>query len=115
MKNRSKRLRKKLHVGEFTQYGLDVSISYNTLYEDDIDEEIDFIMDRIYDSVDGTDIEFGCGVFCKNKIDIVMACKKPLPKYESESRLMAAYCNWLFAMSEQEPTELNREIIDLWN
>lgn len=80
MKNRSRRLRKKLHVGEFTQYGLDITISYKTLYEDDIDKEMDFIMDRIYDSVDGTDIEFGCGVFCKNKIDIVMALQKTITK-----------------------------------
>ena len=68
MKNRSRRLRKKLHVGEFTEIGIDFSFKHND------ENDFDYLYDKIMDSLDrfnklcGTNIILGCGTFRSNYI-----------------------------------------------
>jgi uncharacterized protein YggL (DUF469 family) len=47
-KSRSKRLRKKLHVGEFTEYGFNINFELNKPVTD---EEIDDFLDTFLDDV----------------------------------------------------------------
>lgn len=62
MRQRSRRLRKKLHLGEFQQLGFEVSI---TLKPDLGIDNLDCFLDEfILDAIEKNDLAFGGGINC---------------------------------------------------
>ena len=114
MKNRSRRLRKKLHVGEFTEIGIDFSFKHND------ENDFDYLYDKIMDSLDcfnrlcGTNIILGCGTFCNNYITGIFDTKLiNNGEIATIQHLEQLLVNVLFSF--KEPYDIGYNFIDVWN
>lgn len=113
IKKMKRRLRKKLHVGEFQQLHFKIYVQFKKSFEFD-DQGYDDFMDDMIDLIESRNLSlFGMGGLCPiDKTDAVIAKFRDFPhKTTAEDR--NAVVEWLFERDEILSVQAS-EIFDGW-
>ena len=110
-----RRVRKKKHLGEFSDFGFEVKF---LLAQDVEDEQIDNLMDEFIDFVEKRKCYIGGGGYFDHSY-VMYHCSTLPPgvKYRKDyiKQVMTETEAWLKARSEIVRVDLDREILDMWN
>ena len=102
----NKRLRKKLHKGEFRQYGFEFSVEFDPPLGE---EEFSSFFDWLLDMLDSNGLEMGGGGDTKGISGGVAKYKGSVTPEEIE-----IVRNWLTGSSEVKNVSIG-ELMDMWN